>query len=989
MTLEDFFTLTEMKNGLTTLARVEELICVMQKQKACATSNVGDAARQWSTVASTLIFTENQDCLSHFVYLNGLCFLNQWLQETVKCSEDATDDEELINVLLGSLEKLPVDRKKLSASGILSTVKKLFGHKTADIKVRAQILFERWNTERINDDGCQDLEKGCLNLVESSKPSADATSVEDKHGEDKKFDSPPCQTAAEEENCIIESGRNEKLQARSPNNLQSDTTDDGLKGSMHYQTMEVSSLSEKKEKSALPPTPTLDSSSEEKLSFDESSFALVEMASSSAPVSSKVRVKDDDEYITSATKNHDDVDAEMNTGIGVSYDSGQRDGFCVLSSTGPAASSPAKKPMLVRSASAILESIEGKFNMSEPMDTNPRSVSVDRGRSKQSRTLMEFKSEEETNKEVGNLLGNGSLLRKEDAEIASEDNLLLNEPILKECKKADELSFGDPSEISMLRLTEELDKKTDLDLESGEFDALEVARLVAIEVEREVVDYREQSCSSSTDVSSREIVSITIPDIAQNKQDYPIIGKPNGNGSLGGKDDSDTASSPKNGTCKFSEVTNDLREAKQRLQSPNEAAADQKTSNMTKKIKYDFDLNVDAFSENLDCAMNLIPSNPVNLSAPIAVSVSNGAPGWASTPLHFEGELGWRGSATTSAFRPASLRSTLDSGKTNSGSKPKENLIEIDLNVAESESDVVVDPAVLKELPVSYRIPSRDSSIEVSSGRAARIQLDLNSIGDEEAPSLQSSFLSHHLQKSSSSLSPTSSSSSRNPSMRNFDLNDNLFALDGFGSQDMKISNSSVFTLMSSKMPVERTDHSNQAHQTYMSGLSWDAFSAGRPLMPYVHQMQPPPGYGYNGMGIAPVFPFQSSLYGNSSIPLMAEARSATIMPQLMGSSGPHSATLSSHPFLMSMTSTPSSSNGVEPCNLGLDLNSSLLQMENGNREARSLNHFFMPGHSNLLEEQMNTTSQHSTTGLPLKRKEPDSGWDPYGFGYNQVTSWH
>lgn len=815
MTLEDFFTLTEMKNGLTTLARVEELICVMQKQTAYATSNVGDAARQWATAASTLASTENQDCLSHFVHLDGLCFLNQWLQEAVKYSQGSTDAEELINVLLGSLEKLPVDRKKLSSSGILSTIEKLFSHKTADIKIRAETLFKRWNTERINDDCCQDLEKGCLNLVESSMPSADAISVEDEHVEDKNVDSPPCQTAVEEGSCRFESGRNEKV------------------------------------------------------SVDETSDALIGMASSSAPVSAKVQVKDDEECSTSDTKNHDEIDA--------AYDLGQRDGFCVLSSTGSAASSPEKKSMLVCSASAILESEDGEFNVSEPMDTNSKSVSVDEGKSKH-----------------------------------------MNEPILMECKDADELSVSDPPKTSKFMVTEESNKKSDSDLESGEFDALEVARRVAIEVEREVVDYREQSCSSSTNVSS-------------SRQDHPISGKPNGNVSVSGKDESDTASSPNKDNCKLSEVTTDLREVQQSLQSPNHAATDQITGNMAGKIKCDFDLNVNAFSEDFDCAMNPIPINPVDLSTPIA----------------------------TSDFCPASLLMALDSGKTNSGSKPKENLVEIDLNVA-------LDPALLKELPVPYCIPSRDSSVEVSSGRAARLQLDLNSIGDDE------SLLSHHPQKRRRSLSPTSSSSSRNPSLRNFDLNDNLFVLDGFGPR----TNSSVFTIMGSKMLVESTDDTNLARQSCMgSGLSWDAFVKGRPLMPCAHQA-PPPDYGYNGLRISP------ASYANSNIPLMAEARSAAVIPQLISPTGPHGLGFTIQPFLTSL-------NCVEPSNPGLDLNSATLQMDSGKGEARSLNHFFMPAHTNMMEQPTKTTSQHPAAGLPLKRKEPDSGWDPYGFGYNQVTSWH
>ncbi|XP_020591596.1 uncharacterized protein LOC110032344 [Phalaenopsis equestris] len=894
--------------------------------------------------------------------------------------------QRLINVLLGLFEKLSVVIKKLKATGILLNVEKLCGHKTTDIKVRAQALLARWNAERINDDDYKDMEKGCLNLVESSKPSTDATSAEVKHGEDKNFDSPPCQKAVEEGSCVIDSGRNERLQARSPNNLQSNTTDDGLKVAMPHQTMKLFTLSEKKEKSALFPTPSLDSNSfDEKLSADESSVAVVVMPPSSTPVFPKALINDHDECFTSATEIHDGICTKMNTGLGVSYDSSQSDGLCVLPSTGQAVTSPTKRPILACTTSAILDSLDGRFNLLEPVDTSLKSIGADKGTSKNSRTL-EFKSEGDSDKEVENLYDNGSPLREEANGIASEDNLLLNESILKECRGTDELLFGDPSIISKFKVTKALNKKSDLDLESGEFDALEVARQVAIEVEREV-DYREQSCSSSSYMSSGDIICTAIPDIAQNKQDHPVSGKINEKGSMSGNVDSDSVSSPKNDNCKYLEVTTDDRKAKQSLQSPDQAAAHQKTSNPTQKFKYDFDLNVDVFSENFDCAMNSIPSNPVNLSAPTTVSGSNGAPVWAA-PLQFGGAPFWRGSADMSAFRSASLQMALDPGKTKSDSKQKENLIEIDLNVLEIESNVALDPAVLKELPASYCVPSRDSSVEVSSEWAARIQLDLSSIGDEEAQSLQSSLLSHHPRKISMSLSSTLSTSSRKPSMNNFDLNDNLFLLDDFSSQNLNTMNSSVLPIMGSKKSVEKTDDANEVYQTYVgSGLTYDAFMIGRPMMPYVHQV--PPIYSYNEPGVAPAFPFHPSIYGNSNIPLMAEARSSTVMSQLMRSAGPHGAPLPNHPFLMSIANTPSSLNGVEPSNLGMDLNSGLFQTDSGNREARSLNHFFMPGHSNLLEEQMKTSSQHSTSVLPLKRKEPDSGWDPYGFGYNQMTSWH
>ena len=71
MTLEDFFTLTEMKDGLTAPSRVQELVSVMQKEKDSEVKNAADATRQWASVASTIAATENKDCLDLFIQLDG------------------------------------------------------------------------------------------------------------------------------------------------------------------------------------------------------------------------------------------------------------------------------------------------------------------------------------------------------------------------------------------------------------------------------------------------------------------------------------------------------------------------------------------------------------------------------------------------------------------------------------------------------------------------------------------------------------------------------------------------------------------------------------------------------------------------------------------------------------------------------------------------------------------------------------------------------
>ncbi|CAA6663216.1 unnamed protein product [Spirodela intermedia] len=163
MTLEDFFAATEMKDGLTTLTRVEELLSVMKATVDSEVAGSSEATRQWAAVGSVLSATEKSECLNHFVQLNGLSFLNQWLQQSHKWSNDGSDDsvENLVNVLLGVLDRLPVDKEKSAASGIGSAVAQLYGHRSHDIRERARTLFNKWNHEEGTDSKSQSgLENG-------------------------------------------------------------------------------------------------------------------------------------------------------------------------------------------------------------------------------------------------------------------------------------------------------------------------------------------------------------------------------------------------------------------------------------------------------------------------------------------------------------------------------------------------------------------------------------------------------------------------------------------------------------------------------------------------------------------------------------------------------------------------------------------------------------------------------------------------------------
>ncbi|CAA0816662.1 Transcription elongation factor (TFIIS) family protein [Striga hermonthica] len=151
MTLDDFFTLTEMNNGLTAPSRVNELVSVMQKQKDHIVKNVNEATRQWSAVGSAIVATDNQECLDLFVRLDGLRFLGCWLKEAHKFGNDPNNSflEESVARLLQALERLRAGHENLVSSEVWTAVEDLQSHSSAKVRDKARALFDSW---KMSDD---------------------------------------------------------------------------------------------------------------------------------------------------------------------------------------------------------------------------------------------------------------------------------------------------------------------------------------------------------------------------------------------------------------------------------------------------------------------------------------------------------------------------------------------------------------------------------------------------------------------------------------------------------------------------------------------------------------------------------------------------------------------------------------------------------------------------------------------------------------------
>ncbi|XP_039138096.1 uncharacterized protein LOC120275545 [Dioscorea cayenensis subsp. rotundata] len=910
MTLEDFFTLTEMKNGLATLARVEELIAVMQRPVdivITSIGSIGDAARQWLTVAGTLSATDNNDCLHHFVNLNGVYFLNQWLQEAMKCSSDAGDSsvEELMIALLGSLARLPIDKEKSIASGIHRTVECFLGHKNLDIKDKARELLDQWNPVRIDDTGCQNMDLSGASVSDIFKPAADESKV--KSSSDVAIPEGISSSKAEGENVGLKAG------SAGDESEQSNVT--GYPDNSH--------------KDHTLPANSFNSTDANDISTDMNSLASSLVSNScqnNFPIAQESSICPAANIATTGTcgsigkeRNFDgQSNASMRTDVGdgtiemdvvlSTRESSQKN--CNSLSLDLSAQKPTAELVensgLKKSSSCISELAVSQAR--EPVDCGSRKYIKD------FKPHLPKASQSLSTKGIGEKVVVDVL----------ETSCILKDVVRSE---GDAVNLED-SKSAENKLGFETDGAIDMELEYGEIDALEIARQIARKVEHEVVNYREPYCSSSPEICSS----------SEGRQDQLAISDQDADGLPNGK----LKEASKSSEDVSSDLDKDVHDTESLM------AVDEEPVSHSDNSRINFDLNAEFSTEENNCSVNIIDENPFILPAPKpVVATSKITSGLPVTPLHFEGESGWKGSAATSAFHPAPSRKTPDSERTSSGSKQKHKIVDIDLNAAGSEDDEVINQASAKH-------PTGDSSIEVTSRSTERVNLDLNS-------SINNPI---HQQIAVQSVSPSSSSSSRLPLMRDFDLNDapSLFTL--AGSQNLNklpvvnasrtcqssIRDSCDIPTMSSRVIVEPQSYSDRTHQTL-----------------------PTTAYGYNGFLSKPAMS-GTALYRPQNIPYH-DSSGTTLIPRWLNSGAS-----SSYPMLT--IGEPSNLDEQGPSRPSLDLNSC---MEISSKPGSS-NQFYQ-----FLEEHSTASRPESSSGMTAhKRKEPDSsGYETYPLDGKQVMpSW-
>lgn len=909
-----------MKNGITTLARIEELISTIREQKNGLSNH--DAVKHWSTIAIHLAATENKDCLNHFVHLGGVIFLSEWLQEAQKESSDASEGsvtsvEECVCLLLDALKKISLSKDKALHSGIDFTVKQLFCHSNKNIIEKAKILLTDWAI--LDDDGnkCQDSKKCDTSYNDGME----------------------CGLGTIEAKTFVASSSKEnsgKVNLESEKQVSIHLNDD-LRHIMKGTEAFISNENVTKTISLVDVDGKL---TENISSLEESSVCPMQ-----GILSTSINV---DAMTESSQKTASDgaTGMEIEKGnMAVSCISDHNGAFTVSSISPDALISVNNIDSEDLAAKESTEVRNGQYKVQESTENTSQCQQIGETVESGSSGLSKIKKEQKSET---------LYFDTDHLGITPKENC---RPRLKERKKA---KSKKPSTKFMAKTGTSAfdDKRSDIALEY-EDDALEFAVQVAKEAKREVVD-REQCSSSCEGSSDDEIMESESEDSEKDKYDE------NGQ-SVSASKSSHANDSSENNSRENSDNGRD-KDHVQEVESPKVVSDIQESVGCAVEMKCIFDLNVEP---------DLNHDN--NLLMPVSrVNVHNAASSSAMSTLNFEGDL----KATTNHL----LETAPDCETMLPNNNKKLKIFSIDLNISEGEDDVHLNQVVEKKLPFLSDLPSRECSVEIISKNPEKLNLDLNSFGDDE--SLPTPPKAHWRQpeifdrrhQNEIFGSKTSSFSSRQPVMREIDLNDTLFksSFNDEKSQDTSKFEDPVITIMGSRMTVERKESKpesisqTQNHQPFLVNRLVSMESVGiRPSMSYSHS--PYAGYGQSEFALGPsALSLSPAFYSPDTFPYTADSRHSNAIPQIYGSSPGMQNPLSYRPpFLVSAAGVPPGLNSIGSFQPDFDLNSGPLSLGSGSKE--------------IMAPQTAAGSS-----LSLKRKEPDcERGEPYPFGYKQMTLWH
>ncbi|GAB4861456.1 hypothetical protein Ancab_036658 [Ancistrocladus abbreviatus] len=395
---------------------------------------------------------------------------------------------------------------------------------------------------------------------------------------------------------------------------------------------------------------------------------------------------------------------------------------------------------------------------------------------------------------------------------------------------------------------------------------------------------------------------------------------------------------------------------------------------------YEFDLNEDMRATEVACAPKLITESvssyhKIHVSEPIAVVAKAGVPiGFPRPPLQFDGELGWRSSATTSAFRPVEIKIF----HRNKGTDDDPCILNtgqplscrgIDLNIAIAGDNSGMESA---HVLVPSALPTKKSSAGASSKQSERFILDLNHQSENDE---NNKFKS---------------------GIRGFDLNHKLSVDDSYNDvyqsgPDSQMSRSCgpVDTGACSRGTTRHPnyDSTRPAYWVDLSSIPGLAHAQAQPFLVAA------PAVFTSTQQMQAVVPFQSKVTFTAQTPPGIYIGTSSSLPSAMGSPGikPHlsgqtsasavpqisGSVLAAYPGSLHILERVQRLNPNGYTNLGPSffLSGGVTSLENANRGA-TMKEFFVPSRNTLVDERMKSVQQVVASPTSMKRQEPEGGWD-------------
>ena len=538
---------------------------------------------------------------------------------------------------------------------------------------------------------------------------------------------------------------------------------------------------------------------------------------------------------------------------------------------------------------------------------------------------------------------------------------------------------------SLLKMkNEDLTRKGKLELPCEVDDGLEVASGVARETEPEVSTHREASGSSfsieekTVDIANLNSINSSysakidnLKETEPSSMSYNVQGKPEDlcSAKMVGEDLELSMKNPQ--LCiELKEQSQDGRLCGQGL-SPSTIPKD--------LVGSGFDLNEGILGDEVEYPKQSVneTSPSYHVSAPIPVVAKSRIPLCLPVPpLQFEGQIRWKGSAATSAFRPASVfynpykRKTPSNSDGNHSSRHSQSLKEFDLNIAAEEPSLEISPKQTERPSFDLNCLSEDNCEPSPLPSLPRncirdIDLNHNQWFDSTCEDRQDSGQASQLLRGSAMYPSVSCTGNvRQPGTRG----------------------------MQPSQPVYRADLSTNpsfSHgpaQTFLVAAPrvFSSMDNMRTILPSQPNMSYTP---LSAQSLAHPFPYNKGFYFDPTIchpgvvPCMTDPHGTAVIPHALVSGTPP--TFPMTPHLMNVAGEPS------PCDIAI-INGGVARPENGSRGGNATTQLFVPVGNSLVQEQMKSFQQFAlpaAAATHMKRREPDGGWDSHQLGYRQVIS--